>query len=183
MIASCCVTCYNVCRKNEKGDTMKLLLVSDSHHQLNYMRLAVGYEQPDAVIHLGDCIIDADELALEYPGLPVLSVRGNCDICGKNRAEELVRTFEGVRVFGIHGHRYGVKQDLLRAEFAAREAGAQVLAFGHTHQTYCKFHDGLWRINPGACSASVPTYGIVCIENGNVTCAVIDLLMQMEEAR
>ena len=89
---------------------MKLLILSDSHGEQEFMQLAVRRERPDAVIHLGDHCADADRLAEEFCGLPVLSVRGNCDLWGPPRAETLLRTFEGVRIFGTHGHRYGVKQ-------------------------------------------------------------------------
>ena len=111
---------------------MKLLILSDSHGEQEFMQLAVRRERPDAVIHLGDHCADADRLAEEFCGLPVLSVRGNCDLWGPPRAETLLRTFEGVRIFGTHGHRYGVKQGLLRFSLAAQEQQAQVALFGHT---------------------------------------------------
>lgn len=57
---------------------MKLLILSDSHGEQEFMQLAVRRERPDAVIHLGDHCADADRLAEEFCGLPVLSVRGNC---------------------------------------------------------------------------------------------------------
>ena len=76
---------------------MKLLILSDSHGEQEFMQLAVRRERPDAVIHLGDHCADADRLAEEFCGLPVLSVRGNCDLWGPPRAETLLRTFEGVR--------------------------------------------------------------------------------------
>ena len=104
---------------------MKLLILSDSHGEQEFMQLAVRRERPDAVIHLGDHCADADRLAEEFCGLPVLSVRGNCDLWGPPRAETLLRTFEGVRIFGTHGHRYGVKQGLLRFSLAAQEQQAQ----------------------------------------------------------
>ena len=78
---------------------MKLLILSDSHGEQEFMQLAVRRERPDAVIHLGDHCADADRLAEEFCGLPVLSVRGNCDLWGPPRAETLLRTFEGVRAF------------------------------------------------------------------------------------
>ena len=74
---------------------MKLLILSDSHGEQEFMQLAVRRERPDAVIHLGDHCADADRLAEEFCGLPVLSVRGNCDLWGPPRAETLLRTFEG----------------------------------------------------------------------------------------
>lgn len=152
---------------------MKLLIVSDSHREMTYLCEAVRRERPDAAIHLGDLVSDADRLAEEFLGLPVLSVRGNCDILP--RAEELLRTFEGVKVFGVHGHRYGVKRDLLPAELAARQRGADVLLFGHTHRPYCECYQGLWILNPGACSGSAPSYGVVEIANGKANCRVTDM--------
>lgn len=61
---------------------MKLLILSDSHGEQEFMQLAVRRERPDAVIHLGDHCADADRLAEEFCGLPVLSVCGNCRPCG-----------------------------------------------------------------------------------------------------
>ncbi len=154
---------------------MKLLILSDSHRELEYMRDAVRRERPDAVIHLGDLVPDADRLAEEFLGLPVLSVRGNCDFSQPARAEELLRTFEGVKIFGVHGHRYHVKQTLLHAELAARQREADVLLFGHTHCPYCECYNGLWMLNPGACSGRAPSYGVVQIENGKINCRVTDM--------
>ena len=42
---------------------MKLLILSDSHREMKYMCDAVRRERPDAVIHLGDLVPDADRLA------------------------------------------------------------------------------------------------------------------------
>lgn len=157
---------------------MKLLILSDSHGELEYMRLAIRRERPDAVIHLGDHCTDADRLAEEFLGLPVLSVKGNCDYFDVPRADTLVRTMEGVKLFGAHGHRYGVKQSLLRFELAAREQGAQVALFGHTHQPWCEEKEGLWLLNPGACGYRAPTYGVVSLEKGRANCKVKDLLLE-----
>lgn len=49
---------------------MKLLILSDSHGEQEFMQLAVRRERPDAVIHLGDHCADADRLAEEFCGLP-----------------------------------------------------------------------------------------------------------------
>ena len=117
---------------------MKLLILSDSHREMEYMRDAVRRERPDAVIHLGDLVPDADRLAEEFPGLPVLSVRGNCDFSQPPRAEELLRP-------------------------------------------YCEYYNGLWMLNPGACSGRAPSYGVVQIENGTVNCRVTDLYAAEEK--
>lgn len=151
---------------------MKLLILSDSHGQPEPMRIAVRRERPDAVIHLGDHAADAFELAQEFSTLPVSYVRGNCDFSFPPCAEVYLRNLEGVRVFAAHGHRYGVKQGLLRFCFAAQEQGAGLALFGHTHSPLCEQHQGIWLLNPGACSGRVPTYGVAVLSAGTVQCRI-----------
>lgn len=151
---------------------MKLLILSDSHGSRAEMREAIRRERPDAVIHLGDYARDAEELSFDFEQLPILSVRGNCGLAEPPRSEVLVRTFEGVKIFGVHGHRHGVKEGLLRLTLAAREQEAQLALFGHTHVPYCREHDGLWLLNPGECRGMHPTYGVAEIENGTLRCRI-----------
>jgi len=132
------------------------------------MEEAVMTEAPDLVVHLGDRVRDAEELSREFQFQPMLRVPGNCDYPMPGEEETLLRSLGGVTVMMTHGHRYGVKAGLLRAELAAREAGAAVLLFGHTHAPYCSEHDGLWMLNPG--SAARGDYGIVLVDNGNLKC-------------
>ena len=143
---------------------MKLLVCSDSHRTLTYMRRAVLAEQPDLFIHLGDHEDDAQQLSREFPTLPLLQVCGNCDAGWSD--EQRTATLGGAVFFLTHGHRYGVKYSLLRAELAAREAGANVLLFGHTHIPLCDWHNGLWIVNPGACGGRTPTYAVIEADDG-----------------
>lgn len=149
---------------------VKLLIVSDSHGDMEALHRAVYATRPDAVVHLGDHCADADELAGDFPGLPVLSVRGNCDYTDLTRSETLLRVFDGVRVFAAHGHRYGVKTGLLRFVYAAQEQEAQLALFGHTHSPHLSEEGGLWLLNPGACGGVRPTCAVVTIENGGFSC-------------
>jgi hypothetical protein len=151
-------------------DTMKLLVLSDSHGWLTAMREAVRREQPDRIVHLGDYSADAQDLHDEFPDIPLSQVPGNCD--GRTTLpDELVLEVDGVRVFCCHGHRFGVKSSYYRAMLAAREADAQVLLFGHTHRQYCEDYDGLWMLNPGSCGRGQKlNYGIVMVENGVPLC-------------
>lgn len=137
------------------------------------MQEAIDREHPDHVIHLGDHTRDAEELQRLYPMLPVLSVRGNCDHDMSCR-ELAVTEIGGFRFFAAHGHRYGVKQGLLAFELAAREASADVALFGHTHHGVCEEYNGLWLMNPGSCGSSArPSYGIVEIKNGSLSCRLV----------
>lgn len=150
---------------------MKILVLSDSHGIMRYMEQAVLDEKPDLVIHLGDRQRDAEELGRAFVQVPMLRVPGNCDGPFPGGEETLIRCLDGVRTMMTHGHRYGVKSGLQRAELAAREAGAGLLLFGHTHRALCEEHNGLWMLNPGACGGGYRVeYGIVLVENGKLAC-------------
>ena len=158
---------------------MKILVLSDSHRDTTYLRLAVKKEKPDAVVHLGDHASDADELEREYPILPLCRVKGNCDFYESRYPDRWLIPWEGVRLLAVHGHKQGVKSGLLQLKYTALEAGAQVALFGHTHMPFCAEQDGLWMLNPGACGGRSPTYGLVEIQEGRVvSCCVKDLLLE-----
>ena len=129
---------------------MKLLVLSDSHGDLAGMRLALRRERPDQVLHLGDHALDAYTLAQEFSTTAIAYVRGNCDGPFPACADTYLRKVAGVQIFAAHGHRYGVKSGLLRFYLAARENGAALALFGHTHLPYCRWEGGVLLVNPGA---------------------------------
>lgn len=154
---------------------MKLLVFSDSHGETEPMRLAMRRERPDAVLHLGDHAADAFALAQEYYATSVAYVRGNCDFSFPPCAETYRRTLEGVTIFACHGHRYGVKSSLLALSYAAREQGAALALFGHTHGPYLETSEGLTLLNPGACGGRRPTYAVVELRGGSAVCRIKDV--------
>ena len=48
---------------------MKILVVSDSHGKVDNMRRCVEMVNPRHVLHLGDCIRDAEELQRLFPDI------------------------------------------------------------------------------------------------------------------
>ena len=134
---------------------------------------AVETEHPDAVIHLGDVVRDAEELERRYPSLPVIKVRGNCDYDVFDLPEQRILELGGVRFLVAHGHRYGVKSGLLRYWMAARENQVDVALFGHTHCAYCEEKSGIYLLNPGSCGAGARlSYGMVSILDKKPVCNV-----------
>lgn len=145
---------------------IKVLVVSDSHGDVDNMCLAVDLEQPQLVLHLGDGWRDADLLAERYPDLPIEKVAGNCDY---HVYEPTVRLLliGGRRVMMCHGHTLGVKTDIAIVLREAQRLKADVALFGHTHKTFDDIRAGIVLHNPGSIgSRARPTYGILTFEDG-----------------
>ena len=151
---------------------MKILVLSDSHSGLQFMRRCVDALKPDAVIHLGDYYDDGQVLAEEYPHLQFHQVAGNCDRfrCPPFVREVLNYDVCGVRLFMTHGHRHFVKSStgLLLAD--ARKGGAAAALYGHTHQAECyQEPDGLWVLNPGSSGYGGGSAGIIETDGEKIT--------------
>lgn len=149
---------------------MKILVMSDSHASFSFMRRCIEVIEPDAMIHLGDYYRDAQTLAEEYPNIPLYQVPGNCDLYHSSLQEPEIRIVEigGVRLFLTHGHRHNVKNTLRPLEKDARAANVQAVLFGHTHSALCCQDDGLWILNPGACSWG-GSAGLIITHLGKIT--------------
>ena len=135
------------------------------------MYRAIDLHQPQQVIHLGDMLSDAEEVAKHYPKLPFCTVPGNCD--GWFTTDPLKKqiTLEGKSILLSHGHRWGVKSGYGGAIADARAVGADILLFGHTHVPLCQqLEDGLWMMNPGPARSS---YGLIELVNGKIGCSVL----------
>jgi len=144
---------------------MKLIVFSDSHGDVAAMEQCLRRERPDHILHLGDCLRDAE--ALETWRIPMTTVPGNCDWA--RDPSILTPEFEGVRIYMTHGHLHGVKTHYQRLLYAALEAEAQIALFGHTHVPECFYQRGLWVMNPGPCQ-KYGTYGIITLADGEITC-------------
>lgn len=144
---------------------MRLLVTSDTHGRAEALRLAIE-QQPDArdVIFLGDGVRDCEEVMPAFPDRRFYMVRGNndwsCPLIGEER-------FGGVVTVFFHGHVQRVKYGLLQAVYTARERGAKLLLFGHTHEPLSAYDDGLHILNPGSLGYG-GTYGIVDITPGGI---------------
>ena len=150
---------------------MRILVLSDSHGNVENMARCVELTEPDVILHLGDCRRDAEALHRQFPSLPMQSVPGNCD-WGAVDAPEVLTEYGGVRILMMHGHTRNVKANTLSAVYAAREMGAQVLLFGHTHRPLVDYDGSLRVMNPGSVGRGFPcTYGIVTITGGKIDCS------------
>lgn len=143
-----------------------ILVVSDSHGNVENMCRAVELVRPALLLHLGDGWRDAEALARRFPELPLEKVPGNCDFRPDERAERIAE-IEGKRVMFCHGHTLGVKTGLGMALRAALERGADALLFGHTHRPLADIRQGVVLLNPGSIGNRVrPTYGTLTVADG-----------------
>lgn len=156
---------------------MTILVLSDSHSSLRFMRQCADTIRPDVLVHLGDYFDDAVVLKEEYPQILVYQVPGNCDRyrCPPGLPEILVENICGVRVYMTHGHRHQVKMSVGLLLKDARAAKADIVLYGHTHAADChREDDGLWVMNPGSCGYYGGSAGIIEIVDGKMkTCKVI----------
>lgn len=130
---------------------MKIAILSDTHRHYSAINEAIMLlDDIDVLIHLGDNTDDVQVIERSFKG-KIYNVKGNCDF-STSIPNERIEVIGGKKFFITHGHRYDVKYDLLRLRYRAEELGADVALFGHTHQSYISYEQGLWIINPGSVS-------------------------------
>ena len=145
---------------------LKLLVISDTHRCISNAVSLIEEHNPDIIIHLGDVAEDCDDLRYTYPIKRIICVLGNNDYFVKNYPNEVVCKINEKMFFMCHGHKYNVKYGLEALMKRARDVKADVVLYGHTHQSLCKEDGGILVMNPG----SVRSYGIIEFDNnGNMS--------------
>lgn len=151
---------------------MKILVLSDSHSALSFMRRCVDAVKPDAIIHLGDFYDDGRVLRKEYPDTLFYQVPGNCDRfrCPPGQGDILIQPVFGVELYMTHGHKHNVKSYLGALLRDARASRVEAVLYGHTHQADChREEDGLWVLNPGSCGYYGGTAGLIEVCDKKIT--------------
>jgi len=138
---------------------MRVLVISDTHGYLETTRQVIRERGPwDHIIHLGDSVLDAVELAADL-GVDITTVRGNNEYPGAPDTNDvLVFDVGPARFYAIHGHELDInpyagddrmEENLKEIAKKAKQAGAKTALFGHTHQPLIKELDGVLLVNPG----------------------------------
>lgn len=144
---------------------MKIGVISDTHRAIALAQKAIEQMgSPDMVLHLGDNFTDAIKLAKLFPNIEFEYVMGNCDFGYGDSSEKLLE-ISGKKLFMTHGHRYNVKNGYMELYERAKELGADVVLFGHTHCPMMERLGNVYIINPG--SVSMPRCG------SPKTCAIL----------
>jgi len=145
----------------------RILVCSDSHGRADLLALAYD-QQPKAkaLVFLGDGLGDTG--IFRYSGKEHYLVKGNCD--GPGWDYPTVQEFElaGKKIFCTHGHRFYVKHSLDELLRRAKEQGADLVLYGHTHVPCVAYEDNVHLFNPGSIHSG--EYGFVDITPAGIFC-------------
>ena len=147
---------------------MRVLVLSDSHGMTRPLERAIDLH-PDIehIIFLGDGLADIEDIK-RYYNKRFYIVRGNCDFASGLPVVDTV-TVNGKKILFTHGHTLDVKYTTERLLNLAKQSGADIALFGHTHIAYSEYKDGVYIINPGSVSRS---------RNGADSYAIIDIVKE-----
>jgi len=155
-----------------------MVVISDTHgNKAFFGKLKPLFAENDYIVHLGDGANDMLEVYREYPD-KVYVCNGNCDFYGSRIAmDEWNIDVEGHTVLMCHGHKYGVKASLDGLALKAKECGADIALYGHTHIAAQNEIGGVTLINPGALSYSsgAPSYCYIVFTKQKVVATIVPL--------
>ncbi|WP_338111404.1 metallophosphoesterase [Oceanobacillus caeni] len=123
----------------------EVLIISDSHGLKEEITEIKSRHPNITMIHCGDSELEYDSVELEG----MYKVRGNCDFDSRYPEEEII-SIGGLTFFVTHGHLFQVKSTFMKLSYRAKELGADVICFGHSHIAGAEQNDGQLFINPGS---------------------------------
>ena len=130
---------------------MKYLILSDSHGNIENLEFAIKNSAYDKILFLGDGLKD-----LKYfNDCEIEAVKGNCDYFIDYAEDKTIKDGNHT-IFLTHGHRYGAKYSLDGLIDKAKEIGADIVCFGHTHKFIDTEKDGIRLINAGSIGSGKP---------------------------
>ena len=158
---------------------MRIIVYSDSHGSFSaHAEIFSRNQDADVFIFLGDGERELDKIRALYPEKTIVNVAGNCDYASMSPTVDIFMA-KGVKILFTHGHTMGVKYSTDRLFYKAKEIGAQIVLFGHTHCRYYSYEEGVHILNPG--SASQPrdfkrkSYAFIDIVDSGIVCNHVDL--------
>ena len=142
----------------------RILVFSDTHGDIDYAIKAFDtILGVSAVIHLGDCVRDAQRIENYIYPVPIYFVSGNNDFCSPYPREQIIEISDK-RLFLCHGHFH--RMDDLKE--IALENDIDIVLFGHTHIPYYEKENGVIYANPGSISrprVKDRCYGVIEIDD------------------
>lgn len=137
---------------------MRIIVFSDTHGNFAAMtKIFKRNKDASIFIFLGDGESDLSKIRIQYGDKKILSVAGNCDNGSKSPESAVCPLYTGNKIYFTHGHKIDVSGCADDVYNAAKQAGADIALFGHTHCRFVQNRDGVLMLNPG--SASIPRDG------------------------
>ena len=154
---------------SETGELwMRILVLSDSHRHIANLVEAISNEPTAEIIYfLGDGTYEMDEVREIFKEKMFVVVRGNCDFMDTVPLCD-IRNVDTCKIYASHGATENVKLSYIGIKRAAKEQMCNIALFGHTHEKYYSYEDGLHLFNPG--SIKEGSYGVIDIMENGVMC-------------
>lgn len=152
------------------------VIISDTHG-LGYEvldRLLPIINSADVLVHLGDGLRDL----AAYRSLitvPIIRVRGNCDVASPDDEDVFVETSAG-KVLFTHGHTHKVNGGLLDLALTAEEHGCRYVFYGHTHCYSEETYRGITLVNVPSLTRPRGFYRAYCtafVEHGKLLAKIV----------
>lgn len=157
---------------------MRIVVFSDSHNDYYALKnIVLTHKSTNCFLHLGDGERDVDDLRNAFPNKAIYHVRGNCDWASQSPENGILECGDK-RILYTHGHLHAVKFGLEALKLYALKIGADIALYGHTHQAYTEYDNGLYVMNPGSVTSprgGAPSYGILDITGAGVVLNVVKL--------
>ncbi|MCF0217622.1 MAG: YfcE family phosphodiesterase [Malacoplasma sp.] len=127
----------------------KILIVSDTHGNIENFKKVIQLEKPDIKIHAGDFCVDINIIKNNFDFL----VAGNNDFEGERVLKFQIFNFNFVLlhgdIFGYYSQNNVEEFKNTLFEYAIRNQ-ADVLITGHTHIELVDYQDNILLLNPGS---------------------------------
>ena len=156
---------------------MKIIIISDTHGGYKALHeVTLLHKHADMFIHLGDGEKDLYQLFQNEPWAKqkYQCLTGNCDY-RKEIATYQTLTLDlpyGHKIFAAHGDLLSVKYGTARIVYEAKQHHADIVLYGHTHVSDCRYEDGIYIINPGSLSiprdGKKPSYALIDISEKGI---------------
>ena len=154
----------------------RILVISDTHGNTRLLDKALC-DQACArhVFFLGDNVRDIEKAAEFHTDRIYHIVRGNCDFDTLYPTRDIANVY-GKTILFAHGHTLNVKYGLDAAVAYGKNAGTDIVLYGHTHIAYTSYTDGMYIINPGSAGRSrsgANSYAVIDITDKGIMPVII----------
>ena len=162
---------------------MKIGVIADTHGSVDAAKSALfllNEHGAEIFVHLGDGIADTIDIEAEN-GLHIEKIPGNNDLFF-DLTEERLFDWNGVKALALHGHRQEINRYLGQLGYLeilgdlawkARDRGAEMLLFGHTHAPEDLTINGVRILNPGALDFGTLEKTCLLIDTAIVPCKIL----------